>query len=75
MKVSEFKKVLEIETQVTYEKLQERFDPDFSECDNLEELIKNKESAASIIEWAFEWGETEEGHNYWSKIFYSLLKS
>jgi hypothetical protein len=73
MKLENFKRALVEKTNITYELLEERFDPDFAGCDTLEELISNKEKAAEVIDWLCFWDDTDEEYKFWLFNWESLL--
>ena len=73
MKIEDFKKELEGKTDITYELVKERFNPEFSGYSSLYKLITNYKCTYNIIEDLCSWGGTPEGKSYWSEVRDSLL--
>ena len=68
MKVENFKKALAKRAEVSYELIEERFDPEFAGVKTLVELIEDNSCISNIINCFCDWEETKEGWTFWKDL-------
>ena len=72
MKLANFKRALVEKTNVPYELLEERFDPEWSNTSSLEDLIRNRNYINQVLAWLCDWNATPEKHSFWLNITNTL---
>ena len=76
MKLENFKQALAEKTNITYELLEEKFDPDYYDgCNTLETLITEMSFASEVIGYFCDWHKTPENKSgVWNSAYRALRR-